>query len=55
MRDGGMGWGAIAHQLEKADSSLNLSPGIGWIMGHGHGHGNSNGNAAKHAQGTAAP
>jgi len=53
LRDGGMGWGAIAHQLEKADSSLHLSPGIGWIMGHGHGHGNSN--AAKHAQGTAAP
>jgi hypothetical protein len=53
MRDGGMGWGAIAHQLEKADSSLHLSPGIGWIMGHGHGHGNSN--ATKHAQGTAAP
>jgi hypothetical protein len=53
MRDSGMGWGAIAHQLEKADSSLHLSPGIGWIMGHGHGHGNGNGNAAKHAQGSA--
>lgn len=37
--DGGMGWGAIARQLEAADSSLHLSPGIGWIMGHGHGHG----------------
>jgi len=51
MRDGGMGWGAIAHQIEQADSSLHLSPGIGWIMGHGHGH--ANGSAAKHAQGGA--
>jgi hypothetical protein len=41
MFDGGMGWGAIAHELEKADSALHLSPGIGWIMGHGHGHGNA--------------
>lgn len=39
LRDGGMGWGAIAHQLEQSDSSLHLSPGIGWILGHGHGHG----------------
>jgi hypothetical protein len=51
LRDGGMGWGAIAHQLEQADSSLHLSPGIGWILGHGHGHGSAN--AAKHAQGNA--
>ena len=50
MRDGGMGWGAIAHQLEQADSSLHLSPGIGWIMGHGHGNGQGQGNGAKHAQ-----
>ena len=44
-----MGWGAIAKQLEQADSSLHLSPGIGWIMGHGHGNGHAKGNAAKHA------
>ncbi|HLY35723.1 MAG TPA: hypothetical protein VKU35_03335 [Candidatus Limnocylindria bacterium] len=50
MFDGGMGWGAIAHQLEAADSSLHLSPGIGWIMGHGHGHGNGDA-AAAHAKG----
>ncbi len=54
MFDGGMGWGAIAKQLEQADSSLHLSPGIGWIMGHGHGHAKANANAAKHAQGAAA-
>jgi len=54
MFDGGMGWGAIAKQLEQADSSLHLSPGIGWIMGHGHGNGHANANAAKHAQGSAA-
>lgn len=45
MFDGGMGWGAIAHQLEAADSSLHLSPGIGWIMGHGHGSGHGAGGA----------
>jgi hypothetical protein len=28
MRDGGMGWGVIAHEL-------GVSPGIGWIMGNG--------------------
>jgi hypothetical protein len=50
MFDGGMGWGAIAHKLEAGDSSLHLSPGIGWIMGHGHG----NANAAK-AHGKAKP
>jgi hypothetical protein len=50
MFDGGMGWGAIAHKLEADDSSLHLSPGIGWIMGHGHG----NANAAK-AHGKAKP
>jgi hypothetical protein len=50
MRDGGMGWGAIAHQLEQADSSLHLSPGIGWIMGHGHGNGHGKGNSANNAQ-----
>jgi len=45
-----MGWGAIAHQLEQADSSLQLSPGIGWIMGHGHGKSHGQNNSAKHAQ-----
>jgi hypothetical protein len=50
MRDGGMGWGAIAHQLEQANSSLHLSPGIGWIMGHAHGNSQGQANAAKHAQ-----
>jgi len=30
MRDGGKGWGQIAHEL-------GVSPGIGWIMGNGHG------------------
>lgn len=49
MFDGGMGWGAIAHKLEAANSSLHLSPGIGWIMGHGHGHGNGNA-ASAHAK-----
>lgn len=42
----GVGWGAFAHQLEQADSSLHLSPGIGWIMGHGHGNANSHAAAA---------
>lgn len=48
----GVGWGAFAKQLEQADSSLSLSPGIGWIMGHGHGHANSNANHGKSAQHT---
>jgi len=39
MFDSGMGWGAIAHKLMDADSSLNLSPGIGKIMSNGHAHG----------------
>jgi hypothetical protein len=46
--DGGVGWGAFAHQLEAADSSLHLSPGIGWIMGHGHG--NARPDKASHPQ-----
>ena len=29
MRDGGDGWGQMAHEL-------GVSPGIGWIMGNGH-------------------
>jgi hypothetical protein len=54
MFDSGMGWGAIANKLEAADSSLDLSPGIGWIMGHGHGQKNSQSNAA-HDKGTGKP
>ncbi len=42
----GVGWGAFAKQLEQADASLQLSPGIGWIMGHGHGHANPHAAAA---------
>jgi hypothetical protein len=52
MFDGGMGWGQIAQQLEQADSSLHLSPGIGWIMGHGHGNakgGNGQGHGNPHS------
>lgn len=41
MFDGGSGWGSIAKQLQQADPSLSISPGIGWVMGHGHGHTNS--------------
>ncbi len=44
--DSGLGWGAFAKQLEQADSSLSLSPGLGWIMGHGHGHAPANPHAA---------
>ncbi len=36
LRDQGMGWGAIAQQLNADDSSLHLAPGIGWIMSAGH-------------------
>jgi hypothetical protein len=50
MVDGGQGWGAIANQLQQADSSLNLSPGIGWIMSGGHGHGADNSTRAKDAK-----
>ncbi len=49
MFDSGMGWGAIAHQLMEDDPSLDLSPGIGWVIGRGHGKGNANG----HGQATA--
>jgi hypothetical protein len=37
MRDQGLGWGQIAAQLNEADSSLHLTPGIGSIMRAGHG------------------
>jgi hypothetical protein len=56
MFDSGMGWGAIAKQLEADDSSLNLSPGIGWIMGHGHGNENANAHSnANHDKDTGKP
>jgi hypothetical protein len=48
LRDGGMGWGQIARQL-NADSSLQLSPGIGWVMSGGHGKGHDKSNAATDA------
>ena len=46
MRDDGLGWGQIAQQL-NAGGSLNLKPGIGWIMsgGHGNGHAGASANA----------
>jgi hypothetical protein len=56
MFDSGMGWGAIAKQLEADDTSLNLSPGIGWIMGHGHGNENANAHSnANHDKDTGKP
>lgn len=36
LRDGGMGWGQIARQLNEADGSVHVSPGIGSIMSGGH-------------------
>lgn len=41
LRDQGMGWGAIAKQLNGEDTSLSLKPGIGWIMSGGHGQGHA--------------
>lgn len=41
LRDQGMGWGAIAKQLNTEDTSLGLKPGIGWIMSSGHGQGHA--------------
>jgi hypothetical protein len=52
MRDEGLGWGQIAAQLNEADSSLHLTPGIGSIMSAGHGHAgaaHANGHANAHA------
>lgn len=45
MRDDGLGWGQIAQKL-NADGSLNLNPGIGWIMSGGHGKGHAAGGPA---------
>ncbi len=39
LRDAGAGWGQIAKQLNDADGSVPVSPGIGWIMSGGHGQG----------------
>jgi hypothetical protein len=56
MFDSGMGWGAIAKQLEADDSSLHLSPGIGGIMGHGHGNENASAHSnANHDKDTGKP
>ena len=41
LRDGGMGWGQIARQLNDADESVHVSPGIGWVMSGGHGQGHA--------------
>lgn len=45
LRDQGLGWGEIARQLNEADPSANLGPGIGWIMSGGHGAGHGGGHA----------
>jgi len=45
LRDQGLGWGEIARQLNEADPSANLGPGIGWIMSGGHGAGHAGGHA----------
>jgi len=52
MRDGGMGWGQIARQLneEDAEGDLNLRPGIGWVMGGGQGEGHGKANAPGQAK-----
>jgi len=48
MFDSGMGWGAIAHQLMEDDPSLDLSPGIGWVIGKGHAKGHGQATAEAH-------
>jgi len=48
MFDSGMGWGAIAHQLMEDDPSLDLSPGIGWVIGKGHANGHGQATAEAH-------
>jgi hypothetical protein len=42
--DSGLGWGAIARQLNEENGDWDLTPGIGKIMGHGHGNGQGQGN-----------
>jgi hypothetical protein len=48
MFDSGMGWGQIVKELNAADDSLHLSPGVGHVMSNGHGKGGDhpNGNSA---------
>jgi len=48
MFDSGMGWGEIAHQLMEGDPSLDLSPGIGWVIGKGHANGHGQATAESH-------
>jgi hypothetical protein len=48
MFDSGLGWGAIAHQLMEDDPSLDLSPGIGWVIGKGHANGHGQATAEAH-------
>jgi hypothetical protein len=45
----GDGWGEIAHQLNDADDTLDLSPGIGSVMSGGHGQGHAAGPAHENA------
>ena len=46
--DSGVGWGEIAHQLMEEDPSLDLSPGIGWVVGQGHANGHGQATAGAH-------
>src|SRR3990172_5123681 len=46
--DSGVGWGEIAHQLMEEDPSLDLSPGIGWVIGKGHANGHGQATAEAH-------
>ena len=48
MFDSGLGWGEIAHQLMEDDPSLDLSPGIGWVIGKGHANGQGQATAEAH-------
>lgn len=48
MFDSGLGWGEIAHQLMEDDPSLDLSPGIGWVIGKGHANGHGQATAEAH-------
>jgi hypothetical protein len=52
LRDQGMGWGAIARQLNAGEGSAKVTPGIGWIMS-GNGHGHAEGDAATTGNGKA--
>jgi hypothetical protein len=41
--DSGLGWGAIARQLNEENGDWDLTPGIGTIVGQGHGNGHGQG------------